>query len=206
MRRLLARLFVIVPVMTGATMAFAKSAEHAEGGGAHHAEVKNWWGVGSDYAEAPALGLLSITFLAFLAVLVVALKKPLAVYLENRADTVRKAIDEAKRAKDAAEARAKDAEAKLAALGGEVLRLKADFEAQGRAEAERLEKAAHDAAARIAKDAEDTITAETQRAQLVLRQEAARLALELAEERIRGALTDADEVRLQRSLVDELRA
>ena len=138
--------------------------------------------------------------------LVVALRKPLSIYLENRADTVKKAIDEARRAKDAAEARARDAEAKLAALGGEVKRLKADFEAQGQAEAERLEKLAHDAAARIARDAEDTIAAESQRAQLTLRQEAARLAVELAEERIKGALTDADELRLQKSLVDELHA
>ncbi|MBI1944897.1 MAG: ATP synthase F0 subunit B [Deltaproteobacteria bacterium] len=205
MRRLLARwFFVVVPVLTATVGALAKGAEHGAGGG--HAEVKNWWGVGAAYAESPALGLLSITFFAFLGVLVVALKKPLALYLENRADTVKKAIEEAKRARDAAEARARDAEAKLAALGGEVLRLKADFEAQGKAEAERLEKLAHDAAARIAKDAEDTIAAEAQRAQLVLRQEAARLALELAEERIKGALTDADEVRLHKSLVDELRA
>ena len=77
MRRLLARLFVIVPVITGASVAFAKSAERAEGGGAHHAEVKNWWGIGSQYAESPALGLLSITFVAFLAVLVVAMRKPI---------------------------------------------------------------------------------------------------------------------------------
>lgn len=204
MRRLLARLFVIVPVITAATSALAEGAAH--GGGEHHAEVKNMWGIGAEHAESPALGLLSITFLAFLGVLVVALRKPLGVYLENRADTVKKAIEEAKRARDAAEARAKDAEAKLAALGGEVLRLKADFEAQGKAEAERLEKLAHDAAARIAKDAEDTIAAEAQRAQLTLRQEAARLALELAEERIRGALTGDDEARLQKSLMDELRA
>ncbi len=204
MRRLFARLFVIIPVITGAATALGAGAEH--GSGEHHAEVKNLWGVGSQYAETPALGLLSITFLAFLAVLIVALKKPLAIFLENRADTVRKAIEEAKRAKDAAEARAKDAEAKLAALGGEVLRLKADFEAQGKAEAERLERLAHDAAARIAKDAEDTIAAEAQRAQLTLRQEAARLALELAEERIRGAVGDADEARLQKSLLDELHA
>lgn len=203
MRRLLARLFVIVPVITGATVALAEGAAH---GGEHHAEVKNWWGIGSEYAESPALGLLSITFVAFLAVLVIALKKPLAIYLENRADTVRKAIEEAKRAKEAAEARAREAEAKLAALDGEVRRLKSDFEAQGKAEAERLEKLAQDAAARIAKDAEDTIAAEAQRAQLLLQQEAARLALELAEERIRGALTGDDEMRLQKSLMDELRA
>lgn len=205
MRRLLARFFVVIPVITAAAGALAEGAEHG-GGGEHHAQVKNWWGVGTEHAESPALGLLSITFLAFLAVLVVALRKPLSIYLENRADTVKKAIDEATRAKDAAEARARDAEAKLAALGGEVKRLKADFEAQGRAEGERLEKLAHDAAARIAKDAEDTIAAESQRAQLTLRQEAARLAVELAEERIKGALTDADELRLQKSLVDELHA
>lgn len=183
------------------TAAFAEGGGHGGAGGHGEPHVANWWHVGAEYANTPALGLLIITFTIFVGALVMLVRPKLAVYLENRSDDVKRAIDEAKRARDAAEARAREAEQKLANLESEMQRLKADFEAQGKAELERIEKLAHDAAARIARDAEDTINAERERAQLALRAEAARLALELAEETIRGALTPEDDARLQRSLV-----
>jgi F-type H+-transporting ATPase subunit b len=180
---------------------------HAGGSGeVHHAHVANWWHFGEQYKESPALGWLAITFVLFFIGLVAIAKKPLNIFLENRADTVRKAIEEAKRAKEDAERRARDAEAKLAALDAEVRRMKSDFESQGRAELERMEKVGRETAARIAKDAEDTINAEIERAQNVLRKEAARLALETAEERIKAALTADDDARLRQSLVQHLQA
>ena len=126
----------------------------------HVAHVANWWGMGEQFADKPALGWLTITFLIFSAILVGAIRKPLATYLETRADTVERAIAEATRARADAERRAREAEAKLAALDGEVRAMKADFETQGKAEAERIEKTATEMSAKIAKDAEDTINAE----------------------------------------------
>lgn len=196
--RIWSRLAVLAVLATAA-------AAHAEGGGhgGGHGEphVANWWHVGSEYAGSPALGLLMITFVIFVVGLVVLVRPKLSVYLENRSDDVRKAIEEAQRARKAAEERARAAEQKLANLEGEMVRLKADFEAQGKAELERVEKLAQEAAARIARDAEDTINAERERAELALRTEAARLALDLAETRIRGALNADDDARLQRALV-----
>jgi F-type H+-transporting ATPase subunit b len=180
----------------------AEAGEHAEHGAPH---VANWWTLtGPENAHAPALGWLSLTFLVFAGGLAIALRKPLTNYLINRSDTVTKAIDEAKKAREAAEHRAREAEKKLAALDSEIGRMKKDFEEQGRAEAERLEKVAHDTAARIQKDAEDTINAERERATQALRAEAAKLALELAEERLRGAVTANDDARLQKTLVADL--
>jgi F-type H+-transporting ATPase subunit b len=164
----------------------------------------NWWGVGQQYTEAPALGLLSITFVIFVAGLVWFVRPKLMTYLENRSDAVKKAIDEAKRAKEAAEARAKDAEMRLQNLEQETAKMRADFESQGKAEAERLEKLAQETAARIARDAEETIGAEADRARAALRAEAAKLALEMAEERIKAALNGNDDARLQKALVDGL--
>jgi F-type H+-transporting ATPase subunit b len=198
---------MIARALSALVLCLSATSAWAAGGGSsvehHEPHVANWIDpIGRP--DAPALALLATTFLVFAIGLVVLLKKPITVYLENRSDTVQKAIEEAKRAREAAEARARDAEQKLAALGDEMKRMRADFEAQGRAETERLEKAAQDAAARIAKDAEDTIAAEAARAQLLLRQEAARLAVELAEEKIRGAVTADDEKRLHKSLVSGL--
>ena len=190
-------------------VALPASAESGHGaapaGGGHGApHIANWWSLGKEHAEAPALGWMFVTFLTFVAALVFVLRKPLSLYLESRSDQVKKAIEEAKRAKESAEARARDAEQKLRALDTEIGKMRADFEAQGKLEGDRIEKLAHDAAARIQKDAEDTITAERDRAMQALRQEAAKLALELAEEKIKGALSAADDARLQKSLVDHL--
>ena len=191
-----------------ATPALAAGNEHGGGhdaAGGHGApHVANWWSLGKEHADAPALGWMFVTFATFLGLLVFFVRKPLTSYLEARSDEVKKAIEEAKRAKEAAEARARDAEQKLRALDSEIGKMKADFESQGKAEAERIEQLAQQTAARIQKDAEDTIAAERERAMQQLRAEAARLALELAEEKIKGALSANDDVRLQKQLVDHL--
>lgn len=193
-----------------AASAVASSSVLAAGGGgegAHHEpHVANWWGLGSQYAQSPALGFVTITFLIFVSALLWILKPRIRSLLEERAYNVRKAIEEAQRARADAEARARDAEAKLAALAGEMAKLRGEFELQGKTEMQRIEKMAGETAVRIAKDAEDTITAETERARQVLRAEAAKLALELAEERIRGALSGDDDTRLQKALIAGLAA
>jgi F-type H+-transporting ATPase subunit b len=177
------------------------------GGGAHAApHVYNWWGIGEQYAETPALGFLAITFLLFVGGLVYFARKPLSDHLATRADTVEKAIAEATKAKEEALARAREAEAKLASLDGEVKKMKADFESQGRAEAERIEAAAAEMVKKIARDTEDMVAAEVERARESLRAEAARLALQVAEERIKQMLTTDDDARLKRSLVKDLSA
>lgn len=202
MKKLIPVVAASLAALVASTAALAEEAAH--GGGGHEPHVANWWGVGPEYAHAPALGFVMITFAVFVGALVYFLRPRIGVLLENRADTVKKAIEEARRAKDAAEARAREAEQKLQSLETEMKRLKADFEQQGQAELERVEKLAHEAAARISRDAEETIAAEAERARLTLRGEAARLALELAEEKIRGALGADDDARLQKALIANL--
>ena len=176
------------------------------GAAAEHEEphVANWWGIGEKYAEMPALGWLSLTFLVFVALLLKFGRQPLKVYLETRADVVEKAMAEAARARDDAERRARAAESKLAALDSEVRNMKADFEVQGKAEAVRIEQLGADMSKKIAKDAEDTIAAEVQRARELLRAEASKLALQIAEQRIKALLSDDDEARLKKSLINDL--
>jgi F-type H+-transporting ATPase subunit b len=190
----------------GAGPAAGHGLAHGASHAGHEPHVSNWWALGEDYKETPALGWLFITFFVFVGIIVVFGRKPLQVYLETRAKDVQKAIDEAKAAKEDAERRAREAEAKYAALEAETRRLKSDFEAQGKAELDRLVQVGKDASARIVRDAEDTINAETERARSVLRREAAKLALEIAEQRIQRALTPDDDARLQKALVQDLKS
>lgn len=201
--------------------AFAAGDEHAAGaehavkhddagghGAAHggHGEphIANWWTMGEAMAKTPALGWLTITFLIFAGGLVYLVKKPLSLHLQTRADTVEKAMAEAQKAKEAAEKRAREAEARLASLDDEMKKMRVDFEAQGKAEAERIEATAKEMAAKVAKDAEDTIRAEVERAKETLRGEASKLALQVAEERIKTMLSAADDERLKKSLIRDL--
>lgn len=197
-----------------ASLVLSSSSALAEGGGHHEPHIANVWGVGPEFSATPAIGLLAITFVIFVVVLAFGIPKlgvpgvvpVLTKYLGTRADAIEQAMAEAKKAKEDAERRAKDAEHKLAALEGEVARMQADFEAQGKLEAERIHKAAGEMATKIAKDAEDTIAAELQRAREQLRAEASALALKLAEERIQKLLTPADDQKLKKSLIAELSA
>jgi F-type H+-transporting ATPase subunit b len=183
----------------------ASAALAAGGGGGHHEpHIANVWGLGEKYADTPALGWLSITFAIFAFGLVRLAGPAIKKHLVTRADAIEHAMAEAKKAKDEAERRAKDAEAKLAALEGEVARMQSDFEAQGKLEAERIQKAAEEMAKKIGRDAEDTIAAETQRAREQLRAEASTLALQLAEERIKKLLSAADDQKLTKTLITEL--
>ncbi len=208
MNRSISSFVVDVRLAVAAVVLSLSTSALAEGGGGHHGapHVANWWGMGPEYAETPALGFLTITFLLFVGLLVYFGARPLRQHLQTRADTVEKAIAEATKAKEAALARAREAEAKLAALDGEVSKMKADFEAQGKAEAERIEAAAADMAKKIAKDTEDMVAAEMARAREALRTEAAKLALQLAEDRIRKMLTVDDDARLRGGLVKDLQA
>jgi F-type H+-transporting ATPase subunit b len=133
-------------------------------------------------------------------------KRPLTGHLENRSDEVKKALEEAAKAKAEAEAAAREYEDRLSKLDGEIDALKADFKSRGEAELKRFEEAGKAQAARILKDAEDTINAEVEKAQNELKAEASRLSIELAEERIAKALDNKDHDRLTKAFLDDIAA
>ena len=76
-----------------AMFVFANYAQ-ASSGTPHTPEV-NWWGLGGEYSEAPAMGWLLITFVIFVYVMARVIKKPLASYLETRSKDIQKAVEEA---------------------------------------------------------------------------------------------------------------
>lgn len=195
-------LLAVLFAALGPDVAFA-----AGGGEGHHEpHVANWWGLGKEYQDAPALGWVTLTWLIFVGLLYRFVKRPLKEYLEARSDGVRRALEEAQSARAEAEARAAEAEERLRRLDDEIAALKDEFRRRGEAEAQRLEALGKQTAERIAKDTEETIAAEYERAETALKAEAARLALEIAEERIRGAISPDDHKRLHKGFVQDVSA
>ena len=69
-----------------ANAAAAAGGEAAGHGGHHEPHVANWWGMGEQYANTPALGWLTITFLIFVGVLVFFGRPAIKRHLNTRAD------------------------------------------------------------------------------------------------------------------------
>ena len=197
------KLVLLAPALM--TTLFTTTALAAGGGGGHHGapHVANWWTL-TGRPDAPALGWLSITFVIFVAGLIVLLRKPINKYLASRSDEVKLALEEAKEAKAKAEARAREYQERVAKLDDEIAALKNDFRTRGENEMKRLEESGEKSAARLLKDAKDTIAAESERAQSALKTEASRLAIELAEKRIQERLKTSDHKHLTTSFLSDL--
>lgn len=194
----------VLPLLASTT-AFAKGGEAAGGhGGAHVPHVANWWHFGAEWAHAPALGWMFVTFLTFCGIVIYFVRTPLSDFLQTRSDAVRNALAEAQEARADAEAKARDYETRLARLDDEVASLRQEFTDRGAAEAKRLEEVGEQTAIRIARDAEETIAAESERAQIALASEAARLAISLAEKKITVAASAADDARLHTAFLSDL--
>lgn len=140
----------------------------------------NWWGIGSAYKNNPALGWTLLTFCIFLALVIRFTKKPLALYLQQRSDTIKNAIEEAKIAKLDAANKLKQYEQRLLDLDAEILKMKSDFVHQGELERARLKQEAEKIAEQIRKESEESLKAEVSRALLVLKQEVADKVISLA--------------------------
>jgi F-type H+-transporting ATPase subunit b len=142
------------------------------------------------------------------AILVVALgyllRKPLGSFFADRLGSIRKGLDEGRRALEASEARLAAVEAKLRAFERELAEFRASSEREMEAERERLRDAAEREAQRILDFARSQIEASARAARLDLKRYAAGQALELAEELIRGRLDDGARHRLVNRFVSGL--
>jgi len=172
-------------IKTLALLSFAQGTMASEA--AEHAI--NWWGLGSQYKDTPALGWLTLTFLLFIWLLVRTIRKPLSLYLETRSNDIKKAIEEGKQARLLGEKKLKLYEEKLTSLDQEIAKLKHSFMEQARAEKLEKERQAREMSERIFRDTKDTIKANFEKSKN-----------RLAEELIKNALTEA-----QKSILEQER-
>ena len=141
--------------------------------------------------------------IVFGAILYFAVKKG-GPYFRANADAIGEKIAEGARAKEAAEKRRQEIDAKMAGLDAEVSRLRAEAKRDADAEAKRLRALAREEAERIERTAQAEIAAAERAAQLEVKAAAARMALERAEGQLRDELTAPTEARLFQAFVRDL--
>ncbi len=171
----------------------------------HSSNEINWWQMGSEFADRPAFGWYSLTFLMFVIILFYAVRKPLMLYLEARSKDIRTAIEEAKRAKADADQKLKEYDGRLAGLDQELEKMRADFAKQGELEKAELLKAAEKLAEQIGKDAEEQISAELRQAKNQLRAEAVELASNLATKELAHRVSPDMQREFRNTFVNDLK-
>lgn len=164
----------------------------------------NWWKLGSQYKENPALGWYIVSFVIFAAGLIFAISKPLGVYLETRAKDIKKAISEAAAAKDDAARRIAAYEKRLSTLDQEVLELRADFQEQGKKEQARLATEAEAISRQIIAETSEIIDAEVTRAKVSLKAEAAQLSVSLAKNELSSGKIGLDSLALNNKFLSDV--
>jgi F0F1-type ATP synthase membrane subunit b/b' len=160
-------------------------------------EGGNKWGILLPIGRVFNLGLV-------IFVLVLVARKPLKEFYESRTLSIHEQLSEAQRAREQAEAKLADMEARMARLDDELSVLKTAAEKEAQAEYQRLVAEAERDAEKIMDRARQEIDGMTRAANIELKAHAAELAVRLAEEKVRAEITDEDRNRLFGRFVKQL--
>lgn len=134
-----------------------------------------------------------INFAVLIAIVVWGLKKAnLKGSLADRQVNIEKNLNEARAARDAAEAKLREYTDKIDKANLEIEQLRAGMMQDAELEKQRIIKEANEAALKIANQASQSAEQEVIKARVVLQAEAARLAVELASGKLSAAVQKAD--------------
>ena len=146
----------------------------------------------------------AINFLILAGVLVYFLRKPLSSFLKERSELLRKAIDDAAKARAEAAEKLAAIEARTAKLADEIAGMNAKMDVEAAAEARRLQETAAVEISRIRAQSEFTGEQEVKKAREELRREASLLTAQAAEEIVRKTLSPEDQERLVRENLEKI--
>jgi F-type H+-transporting ATPase subunit b len=171
-----------------ATTAFASEAAH---GAEEYTFMADW------------LPLL-VNFAIIVGLLVYFLRKPVRDMFRNRTETIAKAIEESKVARERAVAALAETERKMREMEAETRSLIAEAQARG----EKDRQALVEEGKKIARDIQEQIKTgtdiEVQKAKAELAAEAAVLAVDLAEGKIKSAITKQDHERIVKDYISSV--
>ena len=146
----------------------------------------------------------AINFLLLAGVLVYFLRKPFSSFLKERSELLRKAIDDAAKARAEAAEKLAAIETRTAKLADEIAAMNAKMDAEAGAEAQRLRETAAVEISRIRAQSEFTGEQEVKKAREELRREASLLSARAAEEIVRKTLSPEDQERLVRENLEKI--
>ena len=166
---------------------------------------------GAKGEEAPGIINLNMTlliqvvnFLILIVLLTRFLYKPLTQFLATRADGIRRSLEEAKAAREAAAKAQQEYERQMIATRREAAAMRESALREVEEERQRLLKASRDEAARLVAEARAQIEQEVKRAKAELRGEVIGLSLGVAERLISRSLTPDDHRRLAEEVAQEI--
>lgn len=176
----------------------------AEGGHGAHAEGINWFGFGEGETR-PALGFMFVNFAIVAVIVFLLMRKPISRRVRARHEGLVKALEEAKAAREEAEAALADARAKTEALEIEMARIREELLSSGKAEAARIAAEADRRAARMHEDAKALVQQEIARMSEGIREEIVDAVIAAAERAVVARIGAADHSRLSVEFVDSIR-
>lgn len=131
--------------------------------------------------------------------------KAISGLLSRRGSEIKNAIEEARKAKDAADRNAAEYREKLAILDSRVAEIHNELKLEGEAEKARIIAESARSAESLKAQAKIAAEQEIKKARIEIREEAARLAVQLAEEILKKELSPADQERLVKGYLNNLR-
>jgi F-type H+-transporting ATPase subunit b len=177
-------------LLLGAFAALCLAQEQAGGGTAASSEPSEAWKWANFAILAVGLGYL--------------IAKSAPAFFQARTESIQKDIATARKTKEEAERRAAEMDARLAALGQEIEKFRAQARAEMEQEGERIRRETAAQIHRLEQQAESEIESATKAARAELRALAAQLALDQAEQRIRARLDEPAEASLVDNFVADL--
>lgn len=135
-------------------------------------------------------------FAIVVAILVYFLTKPIKKGLAGRREEIEKTLTEAKRIKEAAEAKFAEYDRKLARATEEIAEISDAIRREGELEKIKIIESAKNMAVKIEQDAEKAAALEVAKARTELQREAVQLAVGLAEDLLNKNFTKDDDTRL----------
>jgi F-type H+-transporting ATPase subunit b len=148
-----------------------------------------------------------INLLIFVVILVYLLRNKIRIgqVFNDRAASIVKELEKAKREKQEAEQKLAELEARLGRLDQEIAEIRAQSERESKAEAERISQSAQVDAEKIGQTAQREIEGAMRAARSELREFVAEHSVKLAEEIIRREIRPEDNSRMFTKFVDDLR-
>jgi F-type H+-transporting ATPase subunit b len=146
----------------------------------------------------------TVNFAILAGLIVYFLRKPAADFFASRTAAIQKGMADAKIAREAAEKRLAEIEARLARLGDEIGGLRAEAAKEDAVQAERMKLASDAEGAKILASAESEIDTLTRAARLELKSYAAQLAVDLAEVRIKERMSANEQEHLLQAHIRDL--
>ncbi|MBI4949184.1 MAG: ATP synthase F0 subunit B [Deltaproteobacteria bacterium] len=189
-RKLAAFLIMLLPLMATTALA-ATEGGHGEGHAGSIFNMEFLW--------------KTVNFAILVVGIIIIWKKLISGLLEKRSQGIKQAIEDARSAKEAADKKAVEYKSKLSMLEKRLSEIQAEFASEGEAEKKRIIAEAEAASISIKEQARVAAEQEVKKAKLEIREEVARLAVGMAEEILKRELSPADQERLVKGNLQNLR-